>query len=129
MAFADLNFNFAGSLLSSVKTGVPVNLTASLSASNGSVAIAVLSGFKGLAFPSVTVTSATSGRVTATLAGSTFVIATAYHNQYFGLIPLEGRALTIFQYNSASTAQTSVSGVTTNATYPELRRLSVLGYV
>lgn len=128
MAFADNNYIFGANLLSAYPTGQPQNLLASLSATDGSVAIAVLSGFKGLAFTPTSISVGNSAREPATLAGSTFMIAAAYHNQFFGLLSLTDRSSTIFQYNSGATAQTSISGNTINVSYPELRRLSVLGW-
>lgn len=118
--------SFNTNLLSAASTGTPRALSTSLSASNLSVAVDELSGARGVAFTLLS-SAPVPTLSAATLQGNSIRIATYYHNQDFGLIN-DNRSITLFTYNSSTTAQTSISGITYDAVYPELRRLVALGY-
>ena len=128
MSFEVTNYNFAQNLLSAAATGVPQSLNTSLTSLDYTVAVTALSGYVGLAFPELTLTPGNSARVGGSFAGNTFLLPNGYHNEFIGLIA-PNNSVTIFQFNSGSTAQTSISGNTTNATYPLLRRKVLMGYI
>lgn len=118
-------YTFSDNLLSAASTGSPTLLNTSLSASNLLVVVDGLSAAKGLAYNTISIGN--SGLTAATLSGNSFRINGAYHNADFGLMNLDG-STTIFTFNSGSTAQTSISGATFDASTAEQRRKHLLGF-
>lgn len=120
-----MNYIFTSNLLSAV--GSPPSLVASLSSSQRTVVIDTLSAYVGLAYSHVATTPATSALVAVTVQGNSLRISASHHNQAFALIKANRQA-TIFTFLSGGGAIVP-SATTLNYTTPELRRLSVLGYI
>lgn len=120
-----MNYTFASNLL--VAQGNPAALNISLSSNDLSVVIDALSAYVGLAFNPTTITTGTSALQAITIQGNSLRIAEAYHNQTFALLKAD-RTATTFIYLSAGGAIAPLSA-TNNVSYPETRRLSVLGYI
>lgn len=124
-----MNYIFNSNLFTD--TGSPASYNVSLSSSDNSIVIDGLSAYNGIAFNPISMDDQPPGQQAlkkTTIQGNTLRIANAYSGNTFALIKAD-RSATLFTFLSSGGAAAVPTESTNNYTYPELHRLSVLGYV